>query len=160
LAKGSTTIDRRGTDVVAGGGTPATSIAKDAHRPRDVLELLLAEIAEGEVELAGHVLLHPRRDADPAWIGQPFEPGRDVHPVTENVAVLDNDITHIEADAEINPFCDSDPGIAPSHCLLHLGRAAQGVYHAAELYEQTVARRFDQPTVMRGDLRIDHLGTD
>jgi hypothetical protein len=55
---------------------------------------------------------------------------------------------------------DSDPGIALSHTALPFGRTAQGVHHTGNLDEQSVAGRFDQPTVMCGDLRIDHLGAD
>jgi len=51
-----------------------------SHRPLDVLQLLLAQIAEGEVELARGVLAYPRRNANATGLGQAFEPGGDVDP--------------------------------------------------------------------------------
>ena len=125
--------------------------AIDPHRAGDVFQFLFAEIVEGEVEPARRVLLHPRRDANPAGLGQGFEPGGDVDPVAENVAVLDDDIADIDADAEFDPFRSGDPGIAPGHRLLPFARAAQGVDHAGELDEEAVAGGLDQPAAMLGD---------
>jgi len=43
---------------------------------------------------------------------------------------------------------------------LDLAGAAQCIDDTTELDEQAVARRFDQPAVMRGDRRVDHFGAD
>jgi len=59
---------------------PAKANPVDAHRPRYVLEALVAHIVEGEVEPAGGVLLNTGRHANPAWIGKRFKPGGDIHP--------------------------------------------------------------------------------
>src|SRR5262249_54534529 len=67
--------------------------AVGTDRPRDVLELLLADILKGEIELARGILLHARRDADPARFRQPLEPGCDIDPVAKDVAVLDENVT-------------------------------------------------------------------
>src|SRR5205823_838498 len=99
------------------------------------------------------------RDANPTRFGQPFKTGSDIDAVAENIAVLDNDISDVDADAELDPLRASDAGIPVGHRLLHFRRTAQGVYHAAELHEQSVARGFYQSTVMLGDPRVDHLGT-
>jgi hypothetical protein len=40
------------------------------HRPRDVLERLLADVLESEVEFPRGILLHARRNADPTGLGQ------------------------------------------------------------------------------------------
>src|SRR5215467_12124966 len=39
-------------------------------------------------------------------------------------------------------------------------RAMQSIHHAAELDEQAVSCRLDEPTVVRGDCRIEQLGPD
>ena len=46
--------------------------AVDAHRPGDVLELLLAHIVEGDRQLFADLLAHRRADADPARLGEPL----------------------------------------------------------------------------------------
>jgi hypothetical protein len=66
----------------------------------------------------------------------------------------------MDANAEFDPFGGGCPGIAPDHLLLHLGRAAQGIYHAGEFNEQPVAGRLDQPTAMCGDLGVDQFAAE
>src|SRR5207245_766734 len=70
--------------------------------PSDVLERLLAHVFEGEVELARRILPNAGRDANAARLGQAFEPGRDVNAVARDVAVLDDDVADIDADAELD----------------------------------------------------------
>jgi hypothetical protein len=141
-------------------GRPRSSDAVDPHEPGDVLETLFAQILEGEVEPAGGVLLHPRRDADAAGVSQPFEPRGDIDPIAENVAVLDDDVADIDADAKFDALSGRDARGPIRQRLLHLGRAAQRVDDAGEFDEQPVAGGLDQPTAMRRGLRVDHLRTD
>jgi hypothetical protein len=68
----------------------------------DVLERLLADVFEGNVELARGILPDLRRDADAARLRQAFEPCRNVHTVPENVPILDYDVAHVNADAELD----------------------------------------------------------
>ena len=59
--------------------------AVDADRPRDVLDLLLAEILEAEIELVADLVAHDPADADPAGLGQSFQPRRDIDAIAEDV---------------------------------------------------------------------------
>jgi hypothetical protein len=68
------------------------SDAKDAQRPRDVLQALLADVLEAEVETARRIFANARGDADPARLSQTFDPGGDVDAVAKNVAVLDENV--------------------------------------------------------------------
>ena len=76
--------------------------AVDADRPGDVLELLLAVVDEADVEPAFGILLHARRHADAARLGQALEAGGHVHAVAEDVVVLDDDVADMDADAELD----------------------------------------------------------
>ena len=76
----------------------------DSYRTGDVFEPLLAEILERKVELARYVLPHPRRHTNAAWIGQAFEPRRNIYPVAENIPVLYNDIALVNADPKFDAF--------------------------------------------------------
>jgi hypothetical protein len=153
-------LDRRRLAGMPAGGRRSHLYPEHPHRARDVLEQLLAEILESQIEPAGRILLDPGRDADPAGFRRAFEPGGDIDPVAKNVAVLDDDIADVDADAKFDPLRDRDHSIAPGHRLLHLGRAAQRIDDARELDEQPVAGGFDQPPAVGGDLRVDHLGAD
>ena len=142
--------------MIAGPARRATH-SVDPHRPRDVLELLLADVFEGEVELARGILLHPRRDADAAGLGQSFEPRRDIDAVAKDVAVLDDDVADIDADAKLDAVVGRYAGVAPGHLALHLDGAAQCIDHTAELDEQPVAGGLDEAAPVLGDFRIEEL---
>src|SRR5215831_3812053 len=92
--------------------------------------------SKGEVEPACGILLHPRRDADPAGLGQAFEACRDVDAIAKDVAVLDDDVTDVDADAKLDAVVGRDAGITPGHLALHLDGTAQRIHHTAKLDEQ------------------------
>jgi len=143
LANGRTAID---------GNHPIGS-----DRPRDVLELLLADVREGQIELARGILLHPRRDANPARLCQSFEPCGDIDAIAKNVAVLDDDVPHVDTDAKLDAAVGRNTRVARGHLALHLDRAAQRVDDAGELDKQSVAGGLDEATPMLGDFRIKKL---
>ena len=162
MAKGSTAIDglsgrARTGSARADAGRRWLTNAVGPDRPRDVLELLLADVFEGEVELARGILLHARRDADPAGLGQRFEAGRDIDAIAKDVAVLDDDVADIDADAKLDAVVGRYTGVAPGHLALHLDGAAQCIHHTAELDEQPVAGGLDEATPVLGDFRIEEL---
>ena len=154
------------TDGLSGSGKPArvgagaAIVARHSVNPDrtgDIFQAVLADVVEGQVELAGGVLLHSRRNTDAARLRQGFEPGSDVDPVAKDVTLLHDDVALMDTNAEFNPFRGGGPGIAPGHRLLHLGRAAQSVHHAGEFDEQSVAGGLDQPAAMCGDLGVDQF---
>jgi hypothetical protein len=130
------------------------------HYSGNIFELLLTHVFEDEIEAARDIHLHPRRDADPAGLGQAFEPRRNIDAIPENVAILDDDISDIDANAELDPIVARNRRIALGHRRPHFDRAAQRVDDAGELDQQTVAHRLDDPAMMLGNLGIRHLGAD
>jgi hypothetical protein len=116
--------------------------------------LLLAEIVKGEVETVAHLLVRRGTEADAARLGQHFEAGRDVDAVPENVAILDDDVTEVDAHAKFDaPLCRY-AGIAGGHLPLHLDRTAHGVDDTGELDKEAVTGGFDDAAAMLGDLGI------
>jgi hypothetical protein len=130
---------------------------EDAHRPCDVLERLLADVLEGNLKAACGILLNAPRDADTARLGQAFEPRGHVYPVAQDVAVLDDDVPLVDADAELDAVVRPGARVPLGHRLLNLNRAAQRTDHAAELDEQAVAGSLDETAVVLVDLRIDQV---
>jgi hypothetical protein len=107
LAKGSTTIERRGAvsgdDVFfavaafwvgaqtrRGLRSPGVTNLIDPNRSSDVLSLLLAQVFEGVIKLIANLVPNNASDANPTRFGRGFKPRRDVHPVTEDVVLLDD----------------------------------------------------------------------
>jgi hypothetical protein len=66
----------------------------------------------------------------------------------------------MKADAKVNALVRRHSRITLGHPSLHLGRAPQGIDHTAELDQQAITRRLDEPAVVRGDRRINQLGTE
>jgi hypothetical protein len=69
---------------------------------RVMFERLLADVFESKVEFTRRILANACRDADPAGLGQRFEPCRDIDAVAKDVAVLDEDVALMDADAELD----------------------------------------------------------
>ena len=68
----------------------------------DVLEVLPAEFAIGNIELALDLIKHLARNADAAAISDAFEPSRDVNPVAEDVRAFGDDVAKIDANAKFD----------------------------------------------------------
>src|SRR5438128_546460 len=88
-------------------------LRRNAHSPA-ALAPLFADVLEGEVEAASRILLDASRNADAARISQAFEAGRNVDAVAKDVAVLDDDVANVDADAELDAAVGRQRGVARS----------------------------------------------
>ena len=131
---------------------------EDMDRAGDVLDVLLAEILEGDVvEPVADLIAHGARDADAARLGKHLEARRDIDAVAENIVVLDDHVAEIDADAELNPPRRRNVGIAPRHPALDLGRAQHRISDALELDQHAIAGCLDDAAAVLGDGGIDEL---
>ena len=64
------------------------------------LTRVLAQIREPDRQLFADLLAHRGADADLAGLGQRLDPGGDVDAVAEDVALVDDDVAEIDADAK------------------------------------------------------------
>jgi hypothetical protein len=124
------------------------------HRPGDILDLLLAHVLEGDCDLVAHLLMRRGADTNPARLSQGFQRGRDIHAVTEDVAMLDDNVAEVDADAKLDAALHRHPRVATYHLALNFDRAAHRVDDACKLDEKTVASGLDDPAPMLGDLRV------
>ena len=145
-------------DRVARLGRDADLQRIDPHRLGDVLELGVAEVADGEVEPRPDLPVGILRKADGAGGGNALQARRDVDAVAHQVAVaLLDDVADMDADAELDSTIRRHAGIAFEHCVLHLDGAAHRIDHAAELDEGPVPGALDHSTMMHGDRGIDQV---
>src|SRR5215831_4490598 len=93
--------------------------------PNAVLERLVARVLKDKVELARGILLHSCRDADAAGLGQTFEACRDVDTIAKEVAVVDDDVAHVDADAKLDPAIRRQRGVFLHQIRLKLGCATE-----------------------------------
>ena len=79
---------------------PGPSRCIEPHRPIDVLQGSLAKIVEGKVGLAADLLECTAGQAHAARFALALDPRGDIDAVAEDVAVIDNDVSDIDADAK------------------------------------------------------------
>ena len=140
---GSTAIDGLSGSVSATVGPRPVAEARttiDPHRLRDVLQLLLAHIADVSASFALDLLVGVVGKTDAAGCGERLQPRGDVDAVAEDVALVDDDVADIDADAELDATIFRNGSAALRHAALHLHRAAHGIDDARE-FDQEHRRR-------------------
>src|SRR5258708_378888 len=157
LANGNTAIDGLSGSARV---RALRSDAKHPHRPRDVLHLLLAQILEGEVELVTHLLVRRAAEANAAGLGQRFEPGCDIDPVAEDVALIEDYVAEIDANAELDVLPLRHRSIALGHAALNCDGATHRIDDALKLDEHAVAGGLDDAPAMLGDLGVSEFAAD
>jgi hypothetical protein len=92
------------------------------------------------------------RQANPARLTNPLQPGRDVDAVSHEVAIrlLDN-VAKMNPNAKLDATFRRQSSVAFDHAALHLKRAAHGVDNAAELDDRAVSGALNDAAVMGGD---------
>src|SRR5262249_54027377 len=127
----------------------------DPHRPRDVLQLLLTRVLEVHVELVAHLTVGVVGNANAARLRDVFEPSSDVDAVAENVTVLNDNVTDVDADTELDALVGSHSRVALGHTALQLDGAPDGIHGANELDQNPVASTFDDASAMFGDIGFE-----
>ena len=111
------------------------------------------------VELAFDLLVGVVGNADCTRASQRLHAGGDVDAVAVDIALVDDDVTDIDADAELDPAIFGNGGVALGHAALDFHGATHGIDCARKLDQRTVARGFDDAAAVFGDLGIDEFAT-
>src|SRR5262245_36516567 len=80
-----------------------------------------------EVKPISHLVADHPTDADSPWVGHGLQPRCDIHPVAKDVLLLDDHVTKVDADPELNPLIWRNSRIALGHPALDLCSAAHGI---------------------------------
>jgi hypothetical protein len=123
---------------------------------RDVLQLVRSKILARDIHLARNLIVDLRRNADAARFGDAFQTRGDIHPIAVNSDFVVNDIALIDTSPEQHSTRFFDFGIALRHSLLDGNRALDGIHHAAELGEDSVASRVDDTATVVPNDREDY----
>src|SRR3978361_627782 len=121
---------------------------EDADRPRNILQLLFATVLEDDVEAALHILLHPRRHTDAPGIREAFQPGGDVDAITEDVAVVRDDVANVNADAKFYLLRCRNIEIGAGHGELNINGAAHRIDRTGKFRQHSIPGGFDDPATM------------
>src|SRR5437879_1543373 len=79
----------------------------------------------------------------------------DIHGVAEEIVALNDDVTDVDADPKPHLLTGRSISILLVYGFLHRDGTLQGIHGAGEIGDETVARRVEDPTAMRGDQAID-----
>src|SRR5205085_10496356 len=107
--------------------------SKDPYRAGNVFEVPIAQIVESQTQALADMVTDRPRDADLSRVCQPFEPGRHIHAVAVNIAVLNDDVSEIDPHTENDCLFLGDTGIAFGHAALDRDRTRDCLDHAREL---------------------------
>jgi hypothetical protein len=92
-----------------------------------------------------------------ARLSQRVQPRRHVHPITENVMLLNDHIAKVDTNPELDSRLWSDVLVAFSHSSLHLDSAADGIHYTRKLRQEAVSGVLYNPPPMLTDFRIDQF---
>ena len=115
---------------------------------------MLAEVIEGDVEPVHRVVANGGSDDDVAGRGHLVNARSDVDPVAVQLALVDQNVVDIDADAQGEPLV-AGRNVGVRHLVLDLGRPANGIGRAAELDEQAVTDDTQQLATVRPDRGLD-----
>jgi hypothetical protein len=130
----------------------------DPDRLGDVLELGLAEIADGEIESSLHLPIGLLGETNRSRLGGAFQTRGDIDALAHQVAVsLLDDVAEMDADAELDAAIFRQAGVALDHASLKLDRAAHRVDHASKFGEEPIAGALDDAPTVRCDRGINQI---
>jgi hypothetical protein len=90
-------------------------------------------------------------------LATPSSRGCHVYAILINVPTVDDDVTHVDPDPELDPHFLRDLRIPADHATLDLDRAAQRIHHARKLHQHAVARGLHDESAVFVDLGIDQV---
>ena len=127
------------------------------NRAGDVLELLAAPVLKICLELAAYLPVCVFRNADGARVSDTFQAGGDVDTITENIAVLDDDVADVDADAKFDARALGHVSVTFAHPALNGDRTAHGIDSTGKLDQYSIARRLYDAAGMLGNLGVQEF---
>src|SRR5260370_42536615 len=110
-----------------------------------MLQYSIAQIIECELGLASDLLKGISRDANTARLALIFDTRGDIDTVAENVAIVDDDVADVNADAKFDPDILWDVSILHGHAALNFDRTARTIYAPAKLPHHAATLAFTHP---------------
>ena len=92
-----------------------------------------------------------------AGIGKRFEAGCHVDAISEDVIAVDDDVSDIDSNSELNAILRRNGGVAFDHAALDVNGAAYCVDDTDKLDQHAVARGLDDATAVLSNLGVNEL---
>jgi hypothetical protein len=88
------------------------------------------------------------RNADATRLGDPFKACRDIDAIAEDIAIVNDNVADVNADAEFNPLVLRHRGILLGHAALNVNGATYRIHGASKFDQHAVTGRFDDAASM------------
>ncbi len=124
---------------------------------RDVLDRLLAQELVRELQLVADCGAHRLGYADSTGLGETLQSGGDIHPVTVDVVAVLDDVTQIDADAELDLAIVGLVLVEGSEGSLDMSRTGKRIDRRLEHGERGVAGVVHDATAMVLDRTGDQV---
>src|SRR5215467_9357462 len=129
---------------------------EETLRARNIPQLVLSEVLKADAQAAGRLLLHAGGNADAARVRHFFNPGGNIYAVTENAALISDNIAKVDADTKMHAALRFDRCIALGHGLLDGERALNRLHDTCELGEYPISGGVDDAPLELSDHRKHH----
>src|SRR5208282_221833 len=139
---------------------PVDHDAESADRARDVLDVVLTQIFEGDRQPVADLVAYRAADVDPAGLRQTLQPRGGVDPLAVNQVAIGDDIAHGDRDPKLNTPVVRHLFSVLRHFALHFDRAGHGIDDAVELDQQAIAHAAHDAAFVRHDCRIEEIAPD
>src|SRR5262249_4377075 len=127
------------------------------HWLRNVFKILLTQVTDVEGELAFDLLVSIVGKADLAGASQRLHASRNVDAIAINIALVDDDVTDVDADTEFDPAIFGDGSVTRGHGTLDFDGATNGINRAWKFNQGPVTCSFDDTTAILSNLGIDQF---
>ncbi len=131
-----------------------------SHRFSNVLKRLHPEVVADHFDFAPNLTIGVVRQTNITWLGNTLQPSGNIDTVAEDIVLIENDITDVDADAELDPLILRRDGTLFGHTALDFNCTAHRIDGAGKLDQHSVTGCLDNAPTMGGDGGIEKSLSD
>ena len=112
-------------------------------------------VVETHVDPVTDLIVNSTRDRNASRHGDAFEPRCNIDAIAEDIVVVDDDVSQMDADAELDPLGLGYLRVLVSHAALNFDGASRCIDGTGKFDQHTVASGLDDAAAMFGDCGVD-----
>src|ERR1700720_164139 len=123
----------------------------------DILQPLLAHFLKGMVKAIPYLFANCTRDRDAARVSDTLQPCRDVYAIAIDVVAFNDNISKVDADAELETAHVRLFVVPRPHVALHFHGTGDGADHAGKLQQHSISGQLYDSSLVTSDVVADEL---
>src|SRR5258705_10716563 len=120
----------------------------------------LALVVETHIDPVTDLIVNSTRDRNASRHSNAFEPRCNIDAIAEDIVVVDDDVSKMDADAELDPLGLGYLRVLVSHAALNFDGASRCIDGTGKFDQQTVAGGLDDAAAMFGDCGVDKRSSE